>query len=145
MHPTTQPLVLVIATTCWAPVFFHRVKNIIHPQHQGEHSSSGVLCCCSSHSENPASKTSGQRMGLDHFREGFQLYSRLSFFLPLWLTPPHYEPYVLCGWKTELISHQDRAALVSKICSLCKISSHLCQEFCQQQRLFPKRVQHWCR
>lgn len=38
------------------------------------------------------------------------------FFLPLWLTPPYYELYVLCGWKTELIRHQDSAALVSKIC-----------------------------
>lgn len=66
--------------------------------------------------ENPASNTSEQRMGLDQFREGFELYSRLSLFLPLWLTPPYYELYVLCGWKTELISHQDEAALVSKIC-----------------------------
>lgn len=41
------------------------------------------------------------------------------FFLPLWLTPPYYELYVLCGWKTELISHQDRAALVSKNLLLC--------------------------
>lgn len=38
------------------------------------------------------------------------------FFLPLWLTPPYYELYVLCGCKTELIRHQDSAALVSKIC-----------------------------
>lgn len=124
-----QPLVLAIAITHRAtaatPVSFHQAKNTVHPQHQGEYGSPGGLSCCSFHSEHPASNTAGQRMGLYQFREGSELYSRLSFFLPLWLTPPSYKLYVLCGWKTELISHQYGAALVSKIC------------FCVQNQLPP--------
>lgn len=65
------------------------------------------LCLGSPHPENPFSALLGK---------GWAWKTGGCLFFPLWLTPLRYELYVVCGRKTESISHQDGAALVSKIC-----------------------------